>query len=605
MVKQSSPSNDKAILDDDVMKVLTCINKDPTHEDFKRVVYFFHKHLNDVKLYEWLQTDNPDYIKNETFSKTKFIFENAKYDKATITLSTLHEIASQQNPEVYEKTFDMTYRLMMSVLTDFKVAELIHHLYNKEFVYCNAQKASEWFHFDKHRWQRDDKGLMMSKYIAVNIVSLYEEKKKRYTNIKVQEFFNTFIKKIQMNKNKKTFIQESQILFNTPLKWYETLDENKFLIGFNNGIYDLKNNVFRDGKPEDMITKTVGYDYTPNINKKIRQKIMKYFYDVLPELSAEFLLKMSAYTISGNRYLEWVIFLIGTGGNGKGLYKNLMSKTMGEYGYEPSVAILTTTIKSSSSASPEKANLKSMRVAICEEAEDDKDTSLKVGYIKELSGGGKIQARQLHSNTIEFLPQFQLFLLMNNPVKLNTYDGGIERRLKNIEFPYKFCQNPQLEHEKLIDFTLKNEFDNNTEYHQQFILILLEYYYKFIHGNQPVDTPDLIDKFTKEYLGECNIVKNYLYENYDVTNKPSDKVKYSDVFNAFKIDNKGIDKTKFSNQLKINGFKITGDTTYKGERGKFIEGIKYQEAQDDDDEKEAIPTTKKKNVNVPTFNAIF
>ncbi len=77
------------------------------------------------------------------------------------------------------------------------------------------------------------------------------------------------------------------------------------------------------------------------------------------------------------------------------------------------------------------------------------------------------------------------------------------------------------------------------------------------------------------------------------------------MFNTFKIDNKGIDKTKFSNQLKINGFKITGDTTYKGERGKFIEGIKYQEAQDDDDEKEAIPTTKKKNVNVPTFNAIF
>jgi len=547
MVKQSSPSNDKAIVDDDVMKVLTCINKDPSHEDFKRVVYFFHKHLNDVKLYEWFQTDNPDYIKNETFSKTKFIFENAKYDKATITLSTLHEIASQQNPEVYEKTFDMTYRLMMSVLTDFKVAELIHHLYNKEFVYCNAQKSSEWFHFNNHRWQRDDKGLMMSKYIAVSIVSLYEEKKKRYNNIKVQEFFNTFIKKIQMNKNKKTFIQESQILFNTPLKWYETLDE----------------------------------------------------------LSAEFLLKMSAYSLSGNRYLEWVIFLIGTGGNGKGLYKNLMSKVLGEYAYEPSVAILTTTIKSSSSASPEKANLKSMRVAICEEAEDDKDTSLKVGYIKELSGGGKIQARQLHSNTIEFLPQFQLFLLMNNPVKLNTYDGGIERRLKNIEFPYKFCQDPKLPHEKLIDFTLKNEFDNNTEYHQQFILILLEYYYKFIHGNKPIDTPDIIDKFTKEYLGESNIVKNYLYENYDITNNPSDKVKYSDVFNTFKIDNKGIDKTKFSNQLKINGFKITGDTTYKGERGKFIEGIKYQEAQDDDDEKEAIPTTKKKNVNVPTFNAIF
>lgn len=576
--KQVKATNDKVIIDDDVIKVLSCINKDPSDEDaFKRIIYFFNKHFNDVKLYEWLQIDNPDYIKNDTFSKARFLFENVKYDKNTIHIGTLHEIAREQNPERYDKTFSKTYRLMMSVTTDFKVAELIHYLYKKQFVYLNINKGSTWYQFKDHRWSPDENALTLTKCLASDIPALYEKKKNRYTNVKVQEFFNKFIQKIQMNKNKNTFIKESQILFNTPMKWFESLDENKNLIGFNNGVYDLSTNTFRDGTPEDKITKTTGYDYTPNIDKKIKNKVLHFFNECLPIESREFLLKLSAYCLSGNRYLEWLVFLIGTGGNGKGAYKTLMTKTLGEYAYEPSVSILTTNIKSSSNASPDKAKSKGVRCLMTEEPEDDQDTSLKVGYLKELSGGGKIQARELFKSPMEFLPQFQLFLLMNNPVKLNTYDGGIERRLKNIEFPYKFVDSPTLPHEKKKDLDLKSNFENNHQYYQQFFLILIEYYYKFINGSKSIDTPDCVENFTKEYLGESNIVKKYLSENYDITNNASDKVKYSDVYNAFKMENKGIDKTKFSNQLKINGFKITGDTTYQGVRGRFIEGIKYQE----------------------------
>ena len=33
------------------------------------------------------------------------------------------------------------------------------------------------------------------------------------------------------------------------------LDSNKYLIAFKNGVYDLKNNIFRAGKPEDFLSK--------------------------------------------------------------------------------------------------------------------------------------------------------------------------------------------------------------------------------------------------------------------------------------------------------------------------------------------------------------
>jgi phage/plasmid-associated DNA primase len=39
------------------------------------------------------------------------------------------------------------------------------------------------------------------------------------------------------------------------------LDQNNYLIGFTNGVYDLANKKFRKGCPDDMIGKTLGYPY--------------------------------------------------------------------------------------------------------------------------------------------------------------------------------------------------------------------------------------------------------------------------------------------------------------------------------------------------------
>jgi len=163
------------------------------------------------------------------------------------------------------------------------------------------------------------------------------------------------------------------------------------------------------------------------------------------------------------------------------------------------------------------------------------------------------------------------------------------KRLKNIEFPYKFVSNPTAPHEKKVDFTLKSNFENNHEYYQQFFLILIEYYYKYINGSKPIETPQCVEKFTNEYIGNSNIVKQYIIDNYEVTNNTNDKLKYSDVYNAFKIENKNIDKNKFSNQLKINGFKVTGKIRYKGEQGIFIEGIKYPSEEEEEDQGQTIP----------------
>ncbi len=44
-------------------------------------------------------------------------------------------------------------------------------------------------------------------------------------------------------------------------QFLESIDANPYLIGFDNGVYDLQADEFRDGRSEDFITFSTGYDY--------------------------------------------------------------------------------------------------------------------------------------------------------------------------------------------------------------------------------------------------------------------------------------------------------------------------------------------------------
>jgi phage/plasmid-associated DNA primase len=45
------------------------------------------------------------------------------------------------------------------------------------------------------------------------------------------------------------------------IKFFDIIDENPDLLGFTNGVYEINNKVFREGRREDYITKTTGYDF--------------------------------------------------------------------------------------------------------------------------------------------------------------------------------------------------------------------------------------------------------------------------------------------------------------------------------------------------------
>ncbi|KAK9806850.1 hypothetical protein WJX72_004974 [[Myrmecia] bisecta] len=283
------------------------------------------------------------------------------------------------------------------------------------------------------------------------------------------------------------------------------LDEDRYLIGFDDGVYDLRAQAFRHGQPSDHVSFTTGYAYEPTVDPDVRTKIMGVLASCFETTELlDYMLDTLCMCVCGHRTEEAFYVWTGTGGNGKSLVAELALNTFGDYGSTIDESYFTTHTRSSSSATPELANKNGVRIVITSEPEENGGAIL-IGKVKKITGGDVINARQLYAQEIRFKPQFGVFLLANDTPALSRVDGGILRRLKVLEWVYKFVAEPSLaegSREKKEDLSIKEGFLGSLVWKQQFMLLLLERFHARPKGGACV--PDAVQAATNKYLEESN-----------------------------------------------------------------------------------------------------
>lgn len=519
-----------------------------------------------------------------------------KLSPKTITVASIYYWAKVDNPEEYHKVLKKeVYSLIFESRlggTHKSVADVVKAMYKGRFAYVQMLKGSCWYEFTGNRWEELPNAWTLRIEISGKVVEEYKRQTKFYES-RINEAededkdkykgtakaLTAIIKKLEDTGFKDSLVKELGLHFGVSKSWFEALDEKKNLLGFNNGVYDLDTGIFRKGEPSDNLSMTTGYDYLPDINHAVRDHLLEFIRSIMPTQEMEaYLLTMSAYLLHGCKFLEHVNFWIGRGGNGKGLLSSLLTATLGEYCYTPHVSMFTTKKISSSATSSEMVKAKGKRVMIV--TEPDEDDKLQAATLKALSGRDKIQARGLYKDFIEFDSQFHIIMQMNNPPSLNGFDNGLCRRLKNVEFPYKFTDNPVLPHEKEADPTLKSKFDSDIEYRQQFMLLILEYYTAHIRNKISIHIPEKVEEFTREYLHQNNVVGQFLSECCDVTNCDDDVISADDLYQEFKMSPvfNGKDKRWFSVQMGVNSYKSQKCKARSPLRDKYVyTGIKLKE----------------------------
>jgi phage/plasmid-associated DNA primase len=220
-------------------------------------------------------------------------------------------------------------------------------------------------------------------------------------------------------------------------------NSNPFLLGFNNGVFDLQADEFRPYQYDDYITMTTKYDYaTPDYDDPeqaaARDELIEIFETIQPDNEQRDLyLQILASGLDGRAYQKLFLFN-GQGGNGKGLTGSLMDTVLGDYYHQPGNGILKD-VEKANTPSPDMINLKGKRYINFKEVQGE----VKVAMLRNLTGGGKFAGRYLNQNPEHFTMSGTFCMEFNVAPDLDGKPQQADyRRLVDIPFPVNFTDNP-------------------------------------------------------------------------------------------------------------------------------------------------------------------
>jgi P4 family phage/plasmid primase-like protien len=480
--------------------------------------------IDDSLLEDWIE-----------FSKKAQNFKDGECEKLWVgfkyeglSIGSLFRWAREDNPHAYA---DFLMAELESILknsiknTSYAVAVVFYELNKYQFV-CTSISKKKWYEYMNNRWEPMDEANTIIKklnmeltndYIKIGIAygqkALYTDNEFAKKDLLVKsKLAYTISEKLGSMCFKKEVIKELMHLYYDS-KFMLKLDENRYLLGFNNGVYDLKNNKFRNGRPEDYISMSTNCNYIDydESNEQIKN-VYNFFEQIQPnkDMRDYLLLKLSSFLEGIQRDQKFEIWT-GTGANGKGRILKLVIDALGDYACTIPITLLTKPRSDSNSVTPALAMTKGKRCCIFQEPEND--DKIYVGHMKNITGGDKLMARSLYSDPVEFYPQFKTILACNKLPDIPSADGGTWRRIRVVPFETKFVDNPtEPNHRKKIN----NIDDLIDEWKSAFLSILIFKYKLYITDG--IDEPEKVLAHTKEYETNSDIYMEYIRDNILSTN---------------------------------------------------------------------------------------
>jgi len=359
--------------------------------------------------------------------------------------------------EVRDKTVDHHINETIKTYTDYDVASVLYALYKDRFI-CASIRNNLWYEFKDHRWHEIDSGVYLRQKMSTALHPLYVLKAHNLTQTIVNgEASDTqhlcplarktaeICNKLKQTTTKNNIMKEAKEIFYDS-KFLEKIDTNPYLLCFTNGIFDFKEGVFRDGRPEDYMGICTNIPYrpiayyeknAPNDLKNIREFIEMLF--PVKELR-DYMWEHLASCLIGTNSNQTFNIYTGTGANGKSKLVELMGAILGDYKGTVPITLITQKRNTIGSTSSEVAQLIGKRLAVMQEP--SKGDRINEGIMKEITGGDPIQARALFKDTITFTPQFNLVVCTNEMFDITSNDDGTWRRIRVVDYMSKFIDNP-------------------------------------------------------------------------------------------------------------------------------------------------------------------
>jgi putative DNA primase/helicase len=256
------------------------------------------------------------------------------------------------------------------------------------------------------------------------------------------------------------------------------------------------------------------------------------------ELQA-YLQRLAGYSLIGEVLEHVLVFLYGTGGNGKGVFLNTLTHVLGDYAV---VAPADMLVESRNERHPtDMAMLRGARLVTAQEIEQGR--AWAEAKIKALTGGDPVTARFMRQDFFTYVPQFTLLVAANHKPKLHVVDEAMRRRLHMVPFIVKVAE-PDLE----LPGKLRAEASGILQWAIEGCLD-----WQRNHLAPPASVLDL----TKHYFEEQDPLSRWLEECCDIT-EPTAWTGSRDLlvsYNSFTNDGSALDSNTFAARLDALGYR--------------------------------------------------
>ena len=393
----------------------------------------------------------------EKFEEGVCRYEWSRMERKDLGLPTLKYMARQDNPKGYEEVMSAYMQPLIDRCLKLNgahndLAMILYHRYDSEFK-CGSTVQRSWYQFRNHIWCKTEDGVTLSKKISSEIVDDYQEIARQYLqkhlSAEDEDESKSFkkkmnnalkmVEKLKQSPYKTNVMKEAAEVF-YDADFLKKLDANPYLIGFHNGIYDLKTHEFRDGCPNDYVSLKMAISYRRDFTMSSPEvlQVLDYFEKIFPDHDVRnYFLDVSSDVFIGGNFNKIVQVWTGEGDNGKSITQSIFEQMLGPYAIKLPTALIIGKRTQSSAACPELVRAgNGCRMAVLQEP-DQKDV-INIGILKELSGNDTFFARGLFKEGSEITPLFKLVLICNELPNLHNSDRATWNRIRVIPFEATF-----------------------------------------------------------------------------------------------------------------------------------------------------------------------
>jgi putative DNA primase/helicase len=370
--------------------------------------------------------------------------------------------------------------------------------------------ARQWFKFTGHHWEPDK-----TKDVVERALKVVRQRQRDALLIPDSTERRAALKFSVKSEDRKHLTDLVDLASSKPTIRVDgsNWDCDPMLFGVQNGVLDLDTQRFRAGRPSDYITKVAPVFYDASAACPRFKEFIKEIFADHPELG-DYLQRCVGYWLTGltTEQVFWILW--GLGANGKStLIEVLLHALFGQraYGW---VMPFPTASWTTAISEYQRAELPGRRFVTASEVKQR--GHLHEDFIKSLTGGDSVNARQIYGRPFTFVPVGKFVLRCNERPIIRDLTPSMWRRVKLVPFTQEFAVNAKLSQE------LMNEASGILNW-------ALEGVRKW--RTDGLKEPDIVHATTQEYRDDSDVLTHFVDER--CLEIPGKSVKGRDLYTAY------------------------------------------------------------------------